>query len=100
MVESVKHTVNRIEVQRGQDRKANASANNSASSPKPAVPGVDAAEVSKAAAPKKVAMLADKPPVDTAAVERIKTAIKQGRYPIDLDSISDALMDAYRDLKG
>jgi negative regulator of flagellin synthesis FlgM len=47
-----------------------------------------------------VAMLADKPPVDTAAVERIKTAIKQGRYPIDLDSISDALMDAYRDLKG
>ena len=40
-----------------------------------------------------------KPPVDTVAVERIKAAIKQGRYPIDLDSISDALMDAYRDLK-
>lgn len=98
MVESVKNTVNRIEVQRGQDRKASAASSNAAA-PKPAAPGVDAAEVSKAAAPQMVAMLADKPPVDTVAVERIKAAIKQGRYPIDLDSISDALMDAYRDLK-
>jgi negative regulator of flagellin synthesis FlgM len=32
-------------------------------------------------------------------VNRIKAAIKEGKYPIDIDRISDALMDAYRDLK-
>jgi negative regulator of flagellin synthesis FlgM len=32
-------------------------------------------------------------------VSRIKDAIAQGKYPIDLDQISDALMDAYRELK-
>ena len=38
-------------------------------------------------------------PVDMKNVDRIKSAIKEGKYPIDIDKISDALMDAYRELK-
>ena len=38
-------------------------------------------------------------PVDMNNVNRIKSAIKEGKYPIDIDKISDALMDAYRELK-
>ena len=43
--------------------------------------------------------MAEKPPVNTEAVNRIKDAIAKGKYPIDVDQITDALMDAYRDLK-
>ena len=46
-----------------------------------------------------VAQLAESPPVNAEAVNRIKSAIANGEYPINLDLISDALMDAYRDLK-
>ena len=38
-------------------------------------------------------------PVDMNNVDRIKSAIKEGKYPIDIEKISDALMDAYRELK-
>jgi negative regulator of flagellin synthesis FlgM len=48
---------------------------------------------------KVVAQLAKQPPVNSEAVSRIKQAISQGKYPIDVDQITDALMDAYRDLK-
>ena len=43
--------------------------------------------------------LAQTPPVDNEAVSRIKEAIERGEYPIDVDLISEALMDAYRDMK-
>ena len=46
-----------------------------------------------------VAGMASNPPIDVEAVARIKDAIKNGKYPVDLDKISDMLMDAYRDLK-
>ena len=47
----------------------------------------------------RIQQLAEKPPVNAEAVNRIKSAIANGEYPINLDLISDALMDAYRDLK-
>ena len=46
-----------------------------------------------------VAGMASNPPIDVEAVARIKDAIANGKYPVDLDKISDMLMDAYRDLK-
>jgi negative regulator of flagellin synthesis FlgM len=55
--------------------------------------------MSDAASPQVIAQLAEKPPVNAEAVNRIKSAIANGEYPINLDLISDALMDAYRDLK-
>ncbi len=46
-----------------------------------------------------VAEMAKAPPIDKKAVQRIKEAISRGDYPINLERVSDALMDAYRELK-
>ena len=43
--------------------------------------------------------MASSAPIDEVNVNRIKEAIKRGDYPIDIDRISEALMDAYRELK-
>ena len=43
--------------------------------------------------------LASAAPVDFSKVNRIKDAIQNGKYPIDVEKVSDALMDAYRELK-
>ena len=46
-----------------------------------------------------VKQMASSAPIDEVNVNRIKEAIKRGDYPIDIDRISEALMDAYRELK-
>ena len=46
-----------------------------------------------------VSDLASSPPIDTDKVAKIKAAISNGNYPLDLDKISDALMQAYREMK-
>ena len=43
--------------------------------------------------------LASNAPIDHDKVSSIKKAISSGNYPLDLDKISDALMDAYNDMK-
>ena len=43
--------------------------------------------------------LASNPPIDHDKVSSIKKAISSGNYPLDLDKISDALMEAYNDMK-
>ena len=43
--------------------------------------------------------MASAAPVDKENVNRIKDAIKRGEYPIDLDRVSDALMEAYKEMK-
>ncbi len=43
--------------------------------------------------------LASNAPIDYDKVSSIKKAISSGNYPLDLDKISDALMEAYNDLK-
>ena len=43
--------------------------------------------------------MAVQPPIDKEKVSRIKNAIANNNYPIDLEKISDALMDAYKEMK-
>lgn len=43
--------------------------------------------------------LASSAPIDNDRVESIKKAISSGNYPLDLDKITDALMEAYNDMK-
>ena len=43
--------------------------------------------------------LASNAPIDYDKVSSIKKAISSGNYPLDLDKISDALMEAYNDMK-
>ena len=76
MVDSVKSAISRIETAKTQKVQ------------------LKSAEI--AASAKEMASVA---PVNMENVNRIKAAIKEGKYPIDIDRISDALMDAYRDLK-
>ena len=48
---------------------------------------------------KVVSDLASSAPIDHDKVSSIKKAISAGNYPLDLDKISDALMDAYNEMK-
>jgi len=102
MVDSVKSAISRIETPKA--RKADAPSAQGAQGSKSAQ-AQSAAAVSDsvqlksaelAASAKEMASVA---PVDMDNVNRIKSAIKEGNYPIDIDKISDALMDAYRELK-
>ena len=43
--------------------------------------------------------LASSAPIDHDRVSSIKKAISSGNYPLDLDKISDALMEAYKEIK-
>ena len=43
--------------------------------------------------------LASSAPIDHDKVSSIKKAISSGNYPLDLDKISDALMEAYNEMK-
>ena len=96
MVDAIKTTVNRLELMKGrssENRQASAGAVRDV-----AAASGDSVTVSEAASPK-AQTLAQSPPVDSEAVSRIKAAIARGDYPIDVDRISEALMDAYRDMK-
>ena len=46
-----------------------------------------------------VSDLASSAPIDADKVASIKAAISSGNYPLDMDKISDALMQAYREMK-
>ena len=37
--------------------------------------------------------------IDSAKVSAIKEAIARGDYPVDLDEVADALLQAYSDIK-
>ena len=38
-------------------------------------------------------------PIDSIKVSAIKNAIAKGNYPVDLDKVADALLQAYSDIK-
>lgn len=96
MVNSIKNTISRIDPQqvRGKPKSVKSEVKSSAVNQASAAP--EAATASGA----HIKSMANQPPIDANSVARIKDAIKRGEYPINLDQISDALMDAYRDLKG
>ena len=97
MVEIVKSTVSRLDMRKAgnsisQDTKAlknKGSVENVGSSVK-----LNSLESQSA-----VKEMASAAPVDKENVNRIKDAIKRGEYPIDLDRVSDALMEAYKEMK-
>jgi negative regulator of flagellin synthesis FlgM len=43
--------------------------------------------------------MSSKAPIDTVKVSAIKEAISKGDYPINLDKVADALLEAYKDIK-
>ena len=43
--------------------------------------------------------MAQSAPINADKVAKIKEAISTGKYPLDLDKLTDALMQAYREMK-
>ena len=43
--------------------------------------------------------LAKSAPIDSDKVQKIKDAISSGNYPLDVDKVTDALMQAYKEMK-
>ena len=97
MVDSVKNANSRIETVK---TRRNEAAQPQASAPKPSSASeTDSLELKSAEMASAARDMASVAPVDMDKVNRIKSAIKEGNYPIDIDKISDALMDAYREMK-
>ncbi len=46
-----------------------------------------------------VANMAKSAPVDLNRVSAIKNALSRGDYPVDLEKVADALLQAYKDIK-
>ena len=46
------------------------------------------------------AKLADGPPVNQTLVNEIKTKVEQGRYPIDLDIVTEKMFESFREAEG
>ena len=96
MVDAIKNTVNRLDLTKVRSSENRAAPAGGSRTDAPA--GSDNVKVSDAASPNVVAQMAEAPPVNSEAVRRIKDAIARGEYPINVDRISEALMDAYREM--
>ena len=96
MVESIKNTISRIEPRKANNshvapQTENKSVTNSSST--------DSVELKSAENMSAIKEMATSAPIDRANVNRIKNAIQRGEYPIDIDRISDALLEAYKEMK-
>ena len=98
MVGIVKNTVSRVEPSRASvpDRVSQEATKVSSAA---AVNAGDSVELKSADVPASIKQMASSAPIDEVNVNRIKDAIKRGEYPINIDRISEALMEAYRELK-
>ena len=96
MVESVKNTISRMEPRKANNNHAvSHSANKSATT----TSATDSVKLKSAENMSAIKEMAASAPIDRANVDRIKDAIKRGEYPIDINRISDALLDAYKEMK-
>jgi negative regulator of flagellin synthesis FlgM len=96
MVESIKNTISRMELRKSNNPHAEPqTANKSAAT----TSSIDSVELKSAENMSAIREMAASAPIDRANVDRIKDAIKRGEYPIDIDRISDALLEAYKEMK-
>jgi negative regulator of flagellin synthesis FlgM len=96
MVESIKNTTSRMEPRKANNNHAAPqTANKSAAT----ASSTDSVELKSAENMSAIKEMAASAPIDRTNVDRIKDAIKRGEYPIDIDRISDALLEAYKEMK-
>ena len=96
MVESIKNIINRMEPRKANNNHAVLQTANKSAATKSSTDSVQLKSAENTSAIKEMAASA---PIDRANVDRIKDAIKRGEYPIDIDRISDALLEAYKEMK-
>jgi negative regulator of flagellin synthesis FlgM len=56
-------------------------------------------KVSQFITKEKIKGMSKEPPIDKASTSRIKEAIQNGNYPLDLSRVTDALFEAYKEMK-
>ena len=96
MVESIKNIISRTEPRKANNNHAMLqSANKSAAT----TSATDSVKLKSAENMSVIKEMAASAPIDRVNVDRIKDAIKRGEYPIDINRISDALLDAYKEMK-
>ncbi len=99
MVDSVKNAVSRIETAKTRDLKSDSGAKGNSLQKPPSISEGDNVKLKSAEIANASKVMASSAPMDTEKINKIKQAISEGKYPIDIDKIADALMDAYRELK-
>ena len=96
MVESIKNTISRMEPRKANNNHAVLQTENKSAK---CLSSTDSVKLKSAESMSAVREMAASAPIDRANVDRIKNAIKRGEYPIDIDRISDALLEAYKEMK-
>ena len=99
MVDSIKHNLRQIIAPASQDAKQ-AAGRAQAPSASIAANLSGASDVTNVSVKASVSALTENPPIDTETVGRIKQAIADGKYPINLDLVSERLMESYLEMKG
>ena len=96
MVESIKNTISRMEPRKASNNHVAPQTENKSST---GLSSTDSVKLKSAENMSAIREMAASAPIDRANVDRIKNAIKRGEYPIDIDRISDALLEAYKEMK-
>ena len=99
MVDSVKSAINTVDIQKSRLSTKDGGEKAGSVSQAPAAIQNDSFELKSVEMSFIAKDLASAPPIDFDKVNKIKDAIKNGTYPVDIDRVSEALMDAYRELK-
>jgi negative regulator of flagellin synthesis FlgM len=96
MINSVSNNVTNPSVPLGDGNKVNVQIDKKVSdlAPKEIVNKLDSQDLK---IKDQVAKLADGPPVDRSLVNEIKTKVEQGRYPIDLDIVTEKMFESFRE---
>ena len=98
MVESIKNLTKNIDVSKNNSNNVGKVGKLSTSSVSQK-PTVDTVDLSGSLPTATLADFTKKPPIDVESVSKIKEAIANGEYPIDLDAVADMLLDAYKEMK-
>jgi len=96
MINSVSNNVSNASVQLSDSNKANMTVDKNVSdlAPKEIVNKLDSKDLT---IKDQVAKLADGPPIDRSLVNEIKTKVEQGRYPIDLDLVTEKMFESFKE---
>ena len=98
MVDSIKHNIRQVMAPSAQDAKVGTTSKNNSEA------GIstslsNSVDESKVGIKESVSALTDTPPIDTEVVNKIKEAIQAGNYPVNLDLISERLMESYLEMR-
>ena len=103
MVESIKNLTKNIDVPKTLSNKSASVKGTTDTAISPSklgvATGIDSVDVSGSLPSATLADFTKSPPINVETVSRIKEAIANGEYPIDLDAVADMLLDAYKEMK-